>query len=198
MDDGVDASYAADVKTTAAHAAWPFRIRIGPGMLRHRSIAPSMTMALDPAHPPCPYCGAPLPTVRSKQCLKCHHDWHDPDNVVRHADERWNRFGLDWDKQYVVELCQASDGRRHAQYREVDAVPDPLTVRETEPASGKQFVDWGFYAYAEHLRLTDGTGFRFEAHGIWLTDAEVAYISGSNPRGPAPWVNGIEPRFPPA
>ncbi len=26
--------------------------------------------------PPCPHCGAPLPSSRSKQCLTCHADWH--------------------------------------------------------------------------------------------------------------------------
>jgi predicted RNA-binding Zn-ribbon protein involved in translation (DUF1610 family) len=25
---------------------------------------------------PCPHCGKPLPTTRSKQCLHCHADWH--------------------------------------------------------------------------------------------------------------------------
>lgn len=118
--------------------------------------------------------------------------------MVRHADERWNRFGLDWDKQYVVELCQAPDGRRYTKYREIDGVPDPFAVRETDPASGKQFVDWGFYTYAEHLRLRDGTRFAFEAHGIWLTEAEAAYLCSNAQQGPAPWVNGIKPRLPPA
>jgi hypothetical protein len=155
-------------------------------------------MSFDPAKPPCPYCGAPLPTVRSKQCLKCHYDWHDPDNVVRHGDERWNRFGLDWDKQYVVELCQEPEGKRYTRYREADAVPGPFAVRETIPASGKQFVDWGFYTYAEHLPLTDGTRFDFEAHGTWLTADEIAHWMKDGAHDATPWLNGIPPLLPPA
>src|SRR6266545_4920020 len=34
-------------------------------------------------HPPCPYCGQPLPTAQAKQCGQCGADWHDPENVVR-------------------------------------------------------------------------------------------------------------------
>ena len=164
---------------------------------RARTCVPGIAMSSHPAKPPCPYCGAPLPTVRSKQCLKCHYDWHDPDNVVRHGDERWNRFGLDWDKQYVVALCQEPDGTRYTRYREVGAAADPRAVFETTPASGKQFVDWGYYVYAEHLALTDGTRFCFEAHGIWLTVAEMQYLFYGKASDPAPWVNGIAPRLPP-
>jgi hypothetical protein len=155
-------------------------------------------MTPDQNRPPCPYCGALLPTARSKQCLKCHYDWHDPDNVVRHGDERWNRFGLDWDRQYVVELCQMPSGKRYTAYREVGCDGDAHAVLETAPASGKQFVDWGFYTYAEHLSLSDGTRFGFDAHGIWLTAAELEYLWFAHPGSQPPWVNGIEPKFPPA
>jgi ribosomal protein L37E len=30
--------------------------------------------------PPCPYCGRPLFTTKSKQCVHCGWDWHDPKN----------------------------------------------------------------------------------------------------------------------
>ena len=33
---------------------------------------------------PCPYCGSPLNTPLAKQCLSCHMDWHDPNNVIKH------------------------------------------------------------------------------------------------------------------
>jgi hypothetical protein len=35
--------------------------------------------------PPCPYCGTPLFTPKSRQCLHCGWDWHDAAHPVRHA-----------------------------------------------------------------------------------------------------------------
>ena len=35
--------------------------------------------------PPCPYCGEPLFTENSKQCLKCGWDWHDSKHLVKHV-----------------------------------------------------------------------------------------------------------------
>ncbi len=37
---------------------------------------------------PCPYCGKPLRTDLAKQCLECGADWHNPDNVVWHGNQR--------------------------------------------------------------------------------------------------------------
>ncbi len=34
--------------------------------------------------PPCPHCGRPLFTERSRQCLQCGWDWHDPAKPVHH------------------------------------------------------------------------------------------------------------------
>jgi ribosomal protein L37E len=35
-------------------------------------------------HPPCPHCGQPLFTEKTKQCLHCGRDWHDPAKPVQH------------------------------------------------------------------------------------------------------------------
>src|SRR5689334_803087 len=35
--------------------------------------------------PPCPYCGKPLFTEKSRQCLQCGWDWHDAKRPVQHA-----------------------------------------------------------------------------------------------------------------
>jgi hypothetical protein len=155
--------------------------------------------ALNTNPPPCPYCGAPLASPRAKQCLKCHFDWHDPANVGQLADPNWNRFGLDLNKEYVVELCQERNGRRFTKYREVlEGIRDEFAVLETTVARGSQFIRWGFYSYSDHLKLSDGQSFGFEAHGIWLTKAESDFIwhQDRNP-GTTPWVNGIPPNFPP-
>jgi hypothetical protein len=153
---------------------------------------------------PCPYCDEPLATDKARQCFRCGMDWHDPAHVVRRGVPGWNRFGLVADRSYVVELCQEGGGRRYTTYRELDAGEhDRHCVLETQPAPGWQLIEWGFHAYAEHLRLTTGERFGFDPHGIWLTERELEYLrrrswgelAGDEP--PA-WVNGIPPRFPPA
>jgi hypothetical protein len=39
-----------------------------------------VAMAVRPG-PPCPFCGASLPTTRSRQCLRCSADWHHLDAI---------------------------------------------------------------------------------------------------------------------
>lgn len=155
-------------------------------------------MAQASAH--CPYCNSTLPTHLAKQCFKCGMDWHDPSNVVRRGAPDWNRFGLRKTARYVVELCQKPTGERYTKYRDVSSDQhDPFCVLETEPAFGSQFIEWGFYRYADHLRLANGTRFGFEAHGIWLSQEESDYLR--HRRGSwehAPWVNGIAPLIPPS
>jgi hypothetical protein len=34
--------------------------------------------------PPCPYCGRPLFSEGTSQCIQCGWDWHDPANPVQH------------------------------------------------------------------------------------------------------------------
>jgi hypothetical protein len=152
---------------------------------------------------PCPHCGKPLASDKAKQCFSCGMDWHDPERVVRRGDPEWNRFGLKKNLTYVVQLCQKPTGERYTKYREVEGgEPDEFRVFETEPASGSQFIEWGFYEYAEHLRLSNGESFYFDAHGIWLTGKEIEYLQRRVRRTLAqgetpPWVNGIAPRFAP-
>lgn len=160
-------------------------------------------MAAPDDHPTCPYCDSRLASAKAQQCFSCGWDWHDPGNPKQRGDPSWNRFGLDATKTYVVELCQESSGRRYARYRVVEnGDPDPHVVLETESATGQQFIDWGFYTYAEHLLLTTGEHFTFDAHGIWLTYTEVKRMRDrDNPWWDGDqsfWVNGIAPLFPPA
>jgi hypothetical protein len=152
---------------------------------------------------PCPYCQAPLASSQAKQCFKCGYDWHDPTNIVRRGDPDWNRFGLKKDASYVVVLCQKVNGERYTMYREVGGGEHDLhCVLETEPALGSQFIEWGFYEYSKHLKLTNGSEFAFEEHGIWMTRDEVENnlrrVRGTLGQNEKPsWVNGIPPRLPP-
>ena len=151
-------------------------------------------------HPPCPHCNAPLPSPRARQCLHCHTDWHDAANVHQVEIGNWNLLGLDADKDYVVELCQQPNGRRFTRYRQYpEGAADPFAVLETGPASAKNFLAWGFYMYAEHLKLSNGQSFGFDAHGVWLTNLESHYMeTGQSWSSPdAPWVRGISPKLPP-
>lgn len=150
--------------------------------------------------PPCPYCNAPLPSPRARQCLRCHTDWHNAAKVHQVDVGSWNVLGLDTDKDYVVELCQQQDGRRYIRHRQYPSgSTDPFAVLETTPAPAKAFLAWGVEGYAKHLKLRNGQDFGFDAHGVWLTDSEQQYMatgqSWSNQN--APWVSGIPPKLPP-
>ena len=151
--------------------------------------------------PLCPYCSAVLPSPRAKQCLKCHRDWHNPENVQQaEVSPDWNVFGLLPEKLYVVELCQTPNGHRFTKYREIpDGAKDLRAVFETVAAQGSAFIEWGYYSYATHLKLSNGEAFGFEAHGIWLTSSEIAFLAGyrSSNLATPPWVNGLPPNFPP-
>ena len=150
---------------------------------------------------PCPYCGGPLASDKARQCFACGTDWHDPRNVVCRKNPEWNRFGLDRDAMYVVELCHGPDGQRYTTYRAVEGGrPDPHRVLETPPHPGYRWVEWGFYTYAQHMETTTGERFAFDARGIWLTEAESGAMSARGRgelAGPVPWSTGGPPAFPP-
>ena len=148
---------------------------------------------------PCPYCGNEIVSNKARQCMDCGMDWHDPDNVVQRGNPKWNRLGLDPAKTYVVELLQEPTGKRTTHYREVGAPRSAPAILETIPATGQQFVNWGRFAYCEHLPLTDGRSFGFDANGVWLTDTEIEFLSTERwwERN-VPWENGITPLFEPS
>ena len=148
---------------------------------------------------PCPYCGRDLVSEKARQCLYCGMDWHDPYNVVQRGNPNWNRLGLDPPKEYVVELLLHPSGKRTTQYREADAPPSSFAILETTPATGQQFVGWGKCAYCEHLPLTDGRRFGFDANGVWLTDTEIEFMRNDRWwEKHVPWENGITPLFEPS
>lgn len=169
--------------------------------LRRYGSPSRQTLGTPMNQPLCPYCSATLPSSRAKQCLKCHRDWHDPENVQQaNVSPDWNVFGLSPEKTYVVELCQEPNGHRFTMYREIPCgTPNAHAVFETDSAKGSAFIEWGYYSYAKHLKLSNGEAFGFEAHGIWLTSSEIEYLFGtpSAKLVVPPWVNGLAPNLPP-
>lgn len=152
---------------------------------------------------PCPYCMALLPTAKAQQCLACGWDWHDAQNPVRRGNPEWNRFGIDVTRPYVVALCQRRDGHRYYEFLLADeSNGNPDVVLMSERMTGADLVSWAQSGKREHLHLTTGEQFAFDAHGIWLTYSEIARMRDRS----APWregdqsfwVNGIAPLFPPA
>jgi hypothetical protein len=136
------------------------------------------------------------------QCLACGWDWHDDDHHVQRGSPTWNRFGIEPERQYVVELCQRPDGHRYAQYRFANIEStDTDAVLETVPALGQRFIEYGFHVYCKELKLTSGESFAFDSHGIWLTETEIRRMKDrSTPYWEGDqsfWVNGIAPQFPP-
>ena len=151
---------------------------------------------------PCPHCGAPLPSTRTKQCFVCGTDWHDPQNVVCRKNPEWNQFGLKWRAMYIVELCQDPAGQRYTRYRALDdGTPDPHEVFETDPHPGWQWVAWGHYGYAGRVATTHGEKFTFDAHGVWLTWDEVRglhrFSRGELAWSQVPWRTTVPPKMPP-
>lgn len=158
---------------------------------------------LDMEITPCPYCMAPLPTAKAQQCLACGWDWHDAQNPVQRGTPEWNRLGINTTKDYVVALCQRNDGHRYYEFRMVDeSIGNPEIVLTSETLTGIELVSWAQGGKRDHLRLTTGEQFAFDAHGIWLTYSEIRRMRDrSTPWWEGDqsfWVNGIAPLFPPA
>lgn len=150
----------------------------------------------------CRYCNAELPSHLSQQCLACGWDWHNPDNPVQRGKANWNRWGINEKLMYHVALCQRADGHRYYGYKTIDEIEvAPEIVRMTDMMSGADVLNWLRSGRKEHLKLTTGEQFLFDAHGIWLTYAEVEHMRCKSPRwwerDQSFWVNGIAPLFPP-
>lgn len=151
----------------------------------------------------CPYCNSFLASDKAQQCLACGWDWHDPSNPVKRGNPNWNRFGVDETASYTVNLCQRSNGDRYYEYNPRESeVPNPECVRKTEPMSGIDLLAWLQSGRKQHLTLTTGEQFLFDAHGIWLLYSEVQRMRDrKNPwwmGDQSFWVNGLTPRFPEA
>jgi hypothetical protein len=151
----------------------------------------------------CSYCRALLPSDQSQKCLACGWDWHDAANPVKRGNPNWNRFGVDETAMYTVDLCQRSDGHRYFEYTKVgESIPNTERVRQTEPMRGDDLLLWLQSWKRQHLTLTTGEQFLFDAHGIWLLYSEAQRMRDKKIRwwmgDQSFWVNGLAPRFPEA
>jgi hypothetical protein len=54
-----------------------------------------------------------------------------------------------------------------------------------------------FEGIAKAVRLTNGSRFCTDAHGIWLTPEEMNALSSGADHAQVPWLNGMPANFPP-
>jgi hypothetical protein len=102
------------------------------------------------------------------------------------------------DELYVVDLVQEKNGRRYLRPRRIEWPADPDAAFTSEPATGAQIRNWQCGQAQMTIR---GTMFVLDAHGVWMTVAEMRYIFSRRLATPKPsppaWVNGLPPLFPP-
>ncbi len=99
--------------------------------------------------------------------------------------------------QFVLDLVQMGDGRRHIIVREANEPQAEATVYSTVAASGSA-VREAFRSGFDNLVLTSGGRFFVDAHNVWLTPEEFDYlVADDEPPTSPPWVNGVPPAFPP-
>ncbi len=73
-----------------------------------------------------------------------------------------------------VDLCQRADGNRYYEFTTLEnSAPNPECVLKTEPMRGIELLAWLQSGRNQHLTLTTGEQFLFDAHGIWLLYSEV-------------------------
>ena len=108
----------------------------------------------------------------------------------------WLRTDVKEGVSYQVALCQDSDGRRRYELVIAGGVPPDAAAFMTRVVPTDLLLRRDFLGIAEMVLLTSGEPFFVEAHGIWLTRAEVEVIQAKGWRN-VPWLNGLAPRFPP-
>lgn len=83
-----------------------------------------------------------------------------------------------------------------------EATCNPDVVLTSETLTGLELFSWAQSGKRDHLQLTSGERFAFDAHGIWLTYSEIRKMRDRTTPwwegDQSFWVNGIAPLFPPA
>ncbi|SEL50831.1 hypothetical protein SAMN05444354_106254 [Stigmatella aurantiaca] len=110
----------------------------------------------------------------------------------------WKRSSVVKGRSYYVALCQGKDGQRYYELCEVDAHPQSTdAIFYTQPVPHELLLKGDYEGISQAVQLTNGCSFAVEAHGIWLTEEEIAVLEGDEDEENVPWLNGLPPIFPP-
>jgi hypothetical protein len=109
----------------------------------------------------------------------------------------WKRKDVLDGKRYYVALCQSATGRRYYELCEIGSPPvSTEAVLQTGETPSSLLISGDFEGISNTVRLTNGSRFHVEAHGIWLTESELEALEQDD-EPEVPWFNGIPASFPP-
>ena len=110
----------------------------------------------------------------------------------------WKRADVKEDNKYRVALCQQDSTRffKLVEYgKEDDNTENRCFLTEVVPNS--MLLKGGVGKIAAEVKMTNGSRFEVDAHGMWLTLAEAEALIKQVPFDKIPWHKGKKPRFAP-
>jgi len=110
----------------------------------------------------------------------------------------WRRGDVAEGMDYQLALVQRRDGSRTCVLCEAgqsDCIEDLMFATAVVPR--ELLVKGDLLGIAKAVKLTDGTSFGVEAHGVWLTPEECAAFERNVSWNEMPWLNGLAPVLPP-
>lgn len=109
----------------------------------------------------------------------------------------WKRADVAEGRDYQLALVQLGDGKRMYKLCEVgqsDEVDGRVFLTAVVPR--ELLLRGDLHSIASAVKLTDGTSYGVEAHGMWLTSEECAAFERDVTWSDMPWLNGLAPILP--
>jgi len=110
----------------------------------------------------------------------------------------WQRSEVNEMFSYRVALRQHKNGSRSfglSRLGSIELPPDTVFLTQVVPKD--LLLRRSFRRIAESVRLESGDPFWVDAHGTWLTQAEIEALDKDVPFSEVPWLNGLSPNFAP-
>lgn len=110
----------------------------------------------------------------------------------------WKLTEIQSDKTYRLALVQAENGSRTFQLHDNgEGINSSIKVLLTEVVPSELLVKRSLKNISDSVPLVGGERFYVDAHGIWLTEAEMKAITEDKEDDEIPWLNGMAPNFAP-
>ncbi|BFO56004.1 hypothetical protein AVXHC19_28070 [Acidovorax sacchari] len=110
----------------------------------------------------------------------------------------WKPSDICSDQRYRLLLIQSATGSRSfvlQDEREMPTVEGLFSF--TERVSNELLVRRNLRAISKEVSLVNGEAFYVDAHGVWLTAAEMAAILQDKEDDEIPWLNSLPPKLAP-